>query len=217
MKRAADVEPDRALGAGLLARAPSRARRRPTSPLITTWPGRVVVRRDDEAGLRASPRAQIASIGRVDVAENGRHRAGALHARSRTSARRAAGRAAPRRRADSASGGVIRGELAERMARGGDARVSPMRVAHDGPHRRAVREQRRLRVVRERQLSAGPSKQSVRERIAERGVRRPRRRRAPRESASARSFPIPGFCEPCPGNSSTTSMRSEADDHRAPT
>src|SRR5437764_6529721 len=33
--------------------------------------------------------------------------------------------------------------------------------------------------------------------------------------ASARSFPIPGFCDPCPGNSNTTSMLIPKD-HRAP-
>src|SRR4051812_2868952 len=35
--------------------------------------------------------------------------------------------------------------------------------------------------------------------------------------ASTRSFAIPGFCDPCPGNRSTKSMAQlEAHDHRAP-
>jgi hypothetical protein len=67
--------------------------------------------------------------------------------------------------------GVMRGELAERVA-GGGAHVRREAVARDRPRGGAVREQRGLRVVRERQVVRGPLEAQRRERDAERRVDR---------------------------------------------
>ena len=82
----------------------------------------------------------------------------------------------PRRRTSRAAvgdveraGGVVGGELAERVTGRRDD-VWGDGVAHRRPHGRSVREQRRLRVVRARQLVGGPVEHELRERHAERGV-----------------------------------------------
>src|SRR5512147_93914 len=67
-------------------------------------------------------------------------------------------------------------------------------------------------------VSAGPSKQSVLRDSPSAASTAANVSRAA-GSTSTRSFAIPGFCDPCPGNSRTTFIRSEgleANDRRAP-
>ena len=67
------------------------------------------------------------------------------------------------------AGSVVGGELAERVA-GGGAHVRLEHVAGHGPGGGAVREERRLRVVREREILGRPAEHEPAERLAERGV-----------------------------------------------
>jgi hypothetical protein len=64
---------------------------------------------------------------------------------------------------------VIRRELPERVSRRGDDHVADG-VAHSGPRGRAVGEERRLRVVRQRQLVGRTLEREERQWDAERGV-----------------------------------------------
>ena len=65
---------------------------------------------------------------------------------------------------------VVRRELAERVASRARTHVATDASRDDRPHRGAVREQRRLRVVRERELLRRPLEAEPAERRAERGI-----------------------------------------------
>ena len=203
MERAAHVEPHGALGAGLLAQhhRPLDARLLAADHELARA---VVVRRHDEARLARRLGADL--LDRHDWCRRGSPpwRRGASTPLSYISSPR---RRTTRTASSSAQrlGGVIRRELAERVAgRRDDARADD--VARRRPHRRAVREQRRLRVVRERELVGRPLEAERAERRAERRVGALEDVLRAAGNASARSLPIPGFCEPWPGKSSTTSI-----------
>ena len=106
----------------------------------------------------------------VDVAKDGRHRAGPpftalVHQLPAPPNESCRGRDVER------AGGVIRRELAERMP-GRGAHVRRDALAHGRPHRRAMRQQRRLRVVRQRERLGRAVEAERAERLAERA--RPR-------------------------------------------
>ena len=96
---------------------------------------------------------------------------------------------------------MIRRELAERVP-GRSAHVRAKAVGDRGPDRRSVRQQRRLRVVRERQLVGRPLEAEARERDAEASRQPARRRRARRERRSR---------DPCPSRASAIPARERAE------
>ena len=141
---AADVEPDRALGAGLLAS--SIARSTPADFAADhDLPGAVVVRRARRGRPRASPRSQSSSIGRRRSPRMAAIAPGRFDCplsnisspRRRTSAHRVGER--------ERAGGVIRRELAERVAGGGDDAARRSRRARRPTRRRRARAARAAR------------------------------------------------------------------------
>ena len=166
MKRAADAEAHRALGArslGQFHRALHSGDLAGDDDLLP----RVVIRGDDlanGAGLRGRSPLSAAAVRRGSRPSCPR------------AARPAAAISSPAlpHEADGVlqrecAGRVIRGQFAERVA-GGGAHVRRQPFPRDGPHRRAVCEQRRLRVVRPREFVGGALERERAELRAQRGV-----------------------------------------------
>jgi hypothetical protein len=129
--------------------------------------GGVVVRRDDEAAFGRRPLADpLDRLGRV--AENGGHGAGPVDPGAVHQLSAAADEASGARERERARR-MIGGELAERVA-GGGADAGGKLIARHRPHCGTVGEQRRLRVVGERQLVGRPVETESAQRDAERLV-----------------------------------------------
>ena len=203
VKGAAHVELDRALGPLRLGDLHRACRRRPrrrrsrAAPACCSSRARRPRRSPPTASAHAASTAASSRPITAAIAPRGPHAAlGHQLAAAPHELQRLLEAEGPRR--------VVRGELAERVA-GGGAHARPEPVAHDRPDRGAVRQERRLRVLRrgelglraleaERRLSGAPSARSAASNTARAAG-----------CAAARSFPIPGFWDPCPGKSSTMS------------
>src|SRR5436190_21812068 len=167
MERAADLERDDALRPLRLAQLPRFAHRLGVAGDHRLVGGVEVRRHDDVSGARRLV-ARDRDLGRREPQNRG-HGAGPLRPRL---VHQLAAAAYQLRRVGGGerAGRHVRRVFAERVAGGGDGGGDL--VAHDGEHRRAVREDRRLRIVSEGELVFGACEHQRREGGAERVVDR---------------------------------------------